>query len=103
MLMSLVKEVGWLAEAAGGVSVTMLASFSFLLPLFFLSLDSCCYLTCRWLRGGLFMMVISVVEVHRRYGRRHRRERLVFGLKMKGGSGVEELVVTDEARGASLP
>jgi hypothetical protein len=27
----------------------------------------------------------------------------VFGLKMKGGSGEEELVVTDEARGASLP
>ncbi|KAI9401011.1 hypothetical protein POPTR_001G067501v4 [Populus trichocarpa] len=79
MLMSPVEEVGWLAEAAGGVSVTM----------------------C--LRGGLFMMVISVVEAHRRYGRRHRRERLVFGLKMKGGSGVEELVVADEARGASLP
>lgn len=49
------------------------------------------------------MMVISVVEAHRRYGRRQRRERLVFGLKMKGGSGEEELVVTDEARGASLP
>ena len=49
------------------------------------------------------MMVISVVVAHRRYGRRHRRERLVFGLKMKGGSGVEELVVADEARGASLP
>jgi hypothetical protein len=27
----------------------------------------------------------------------------LFGLKMKGGSGEEELVVTDEARGASLP
>lgn len=103
MLMSPVEEVGWLAEAAGGVSVTMLASFSFLLPLFFLSLNSCCYLTCRCLRGGLFMMVNFVVEAHRRYGRRQRRERLVFGLKMKGGSGVEELVVADEARGASLP
>ena len=49
------------------------------------------------------MMVNFVVEAHRRYGRRQRRERLVFGLKMKGGSGVEELVVADEARGASLP
>ncbi|KAJ6961925.1 hypothetical protein NC652_000782 [Populus alba x Populus x berolinensis] len=63
MLMSPVEEVGWLAEAAGGVSVTM----------------------C--LRGGFFMTEICVVEAHRRYGSRQRRERLVFGLKMKGGSG----------------